>query len=422
MAHRESSEKADPRAAPQTHEVHRPPRPRFGPGLFVTIGALTAFGPLATDLYLPGLPDMAAALDTTPSLAQLTISVCLVGLALGQLVAGPLSDSMGRRRPLLVGVALFAVASFLCALAPSIWVLLALRLVQGLTGAAGIVIARAIVRDTYSGSEAARVFSQLMLVMGLAPIAAPLLGGQILNFTDWRGVFVALGVIGVGLFAAALLVVPETNPPEFRHVGGLGSQVRQMARLVLDRQFLVYLLIAGLQGATLFTYISLSSFVLRSDYGISPQTYSFIFATNAVGMVVGAQVNATLVRRHGPLRLLRCQLVLAVVGALVLTVDSVMTRSLVGVLIPLFLVMASFGGLAGNVTALALTPYGHAAGAASALLGNAQFLFGAVVPPVVSLVGTQSGVMGATMLTTSGVALLLAAATVRQPSSVRQTT
>jgi DHA1 family bicyclomycin/chloramphenicol resistance-like MFS transporter len=416
VSHRESSETADLQPA-QLQAPRSTPRPRFGPALFVTIGALTAFGPLATDLYLPGLPDMAAALDTTPSLAQLTISICLVGLALGQLVAGPLSDSLGRRRPLLVGVALFAVASFLCALAPSIWVLLGLRLVQGLTGAAGIVIARAIVRDTYSGVEAARVFSQLMLVMGLAPIAAPLLGGQILQFTDWRGVFVALGVIGLGLFTAALLIVPETNPPESRHVGGLGSQLRQMGRLVLDRHFLVYLSIAGLQGATLFTYISLSTFVLRGTYGISPQTYSFIFATNAVGMVVGAQLNATFVRRHGPLRLLRCQLVLAFAGALALTVDSIATHSLLGVLIPLFVVMASFGGLAGNVTALALTPYGHAAGAASALLGNAQFLFGAIVPPVVSLLGTHSWVMGTTMVTTSGVALLLATTGIRQRPS-----
>ena len=385
-----------------TSVVTRPPWRLYG-----ALGALTALGPLATDLYLPGMPDLARSLSTSPALAQLTMSTCLVGLALGQLLAGPVSDRTGRRPPLLVGVALFALTSALCALAPSVWVLLLLRFVQGVAGGAGVVVARAVVRDLYEGRRAARVFSHLMLVFGLAPVIAPLLGGQIQRIADWRGLFAALAVVGAVLFLAARWAVPETLPPAARHDGGVRAQVRQMAALVSDPVFAGHMLIAGMHGATLFAYIGMSSFVLRAEYGVGPQAFSLVFAANAVGLVMGGQLNGALVMRLGPARLLPVFLAAVVLAATGVLVAGLRGGGLVALLVPLFLVLVGLGGINPNNTALALTPHSAAAGSASALLGTSTFGLGAVIPGLTGMLGTDAWVMGATMVTTSTTSLLL---------------
>src|SRR5438045_3909426 len=215
--------------------------------LFVgVLGSLTAFGPLSIDMYLPGLPAMARSFHASASEAQITLTACLVGLALGQLLAGPLSDRLGRRRPLLLGVAAYSAASLFCALAPSVHVFTGLRLVQGLAGAAGIVISRAAVRDLYSGVEAARFFSVLMLVNGLAPILAPVIGGQLLRVTSWRGVFVVLAAIGFGLLGVALAGVGESLPPARRRAGGLSLALASFEVLLRDRCYVGYVLSCGL--------------------------------------------------------------------------------------------------------------------------------------------------------------------------------
>ncbi|MGY1820990.1 multidrug effflux MFS transporter [Geodermatophilus sp. SYSU D00079] len=387
-------------------------QPRTPRRLYLVLGALTAFGPLATDLYLPGLPDMAGALRTSPSLAQATMATCLVGLALGQLVTGPLSDRLGRRRPLLVGVALFVLTSALCALAPSIWLLLTLRLVQGLAGGAGIVIARAVVRDLFDGRQAARVFSHLVLVFGLAPVIAPVLGAQILRFADWRGLFVALAVVGAVILLGSRAALPETLPAVMRHTAGVGAQLRQMGGLLTDRTFAGHLAVNALQGSVLFTYISMSSFVLQEEHGLSAQGFSLVFAANAVGLVLGGQLNGALVMRLGPARLLVASVLLVLTASAALLAGA-LSGELVAVLVPLFLVVACLSGVGANSTALALTPHGSAAGAASALLGMMVFGAGAVLPPLASLAGTTGTVMAATMVAASALMVVLVLTVVR---------
>lgn len=378
------------------------PEARLRTRALLTIGALTAVAPFVTDLYLPALPDLARSLATTETQAQLTLSVCLVGLALGQLVAGPLSDRIGRMRPLRWGLVALGVTSLLCAVAPGTTVLLVLRLVQGLAGAAALVIARAMVRDVYHGSRAARIFSELMLVTGLAPIVAPVLGGQLLRFTDWRGTFIVLSLISALLLAATWLALEETNPAHRiaqRRSGSFGNLVR-------DGHFLAYMLINGLLGAMLFTYISMSSFVLRGEYSLSPAAYSFAFASNAVGMIVGGRMNAAWVVHRGPAAMLALGLVLATLASTATAIALWLEAPLVVVLTALWLVLVSFGLSVGNAVALAMTPHGEVAGAAAAMLGASQFLFGALVPPVVSLGGLGGPVMGLTMTGAASLALL----------------
>lgn len=363
--------------------------------VLVTLGALTAVAPLVTDLYLPGLPDLARSLGTSDALAQLTMSVCLVGLALGQLVAGPLSDRIGRMRPLRWGVLVLAVTSFLCAIATDVWVLLALRLVQGLAGAAAMVVARAIVRDVYDGARAAKVFSELMLVMGLAPVLGPLLGGQLLTLTDWRGVFVFLGVVGLLLLAGCRLVLHETRPAGVR--AAVPIRRRALRALLAQRRFRGFLVLGGLLGVVLFAYISMSSFVLRDGYGLGPVAYAWVFGANAVGMILGSQVSARTVGRLGPTVLLRRGLTVVGAASVVLTVALLLDAPLAVAAGPLWFVLVGLGMSFGNSTALALMPHADDAGAASALLGAAQFLFGATVPPLASLGGVSGPLMGATM-------------------------
>lgn len=366
----------------------------------VLLGALTAAAPLVTDFYLPALPDLALALGTTEAAAQLTVSVSIVGLALGQLVAGPLSDRIGRLAPLRVGVLLLSITSFLCALSDDIGVLLGLRLAQGLAAAATLVVARAVVRDVYDGARAARIFSELILVMGLAPVVGPVVGGQLLRVTDWRGIFVTLGIIGAVLLVATLVLLEETWVP--RAAGspnGIGLLVR-------DRDFLGFMVVAGCLGVVLFSYISMSPFVLRDEHGVGPVAFSWIFGANAAGMVVGGQVNARLVGRHGPARMLRVGLALLAVAACALAIGLATGAQLDVVLVPLWFVLCGLGMSFGNATALALVPHGGIAGSASALLGTSQFLLGAAVPPLLSIPGTTGVAMGAAM----AVAALLALA------------
>ena len=271
--------------------------------VLLTLGSLTAVAPLVTDMYLPALPDLARSLGTSDALAQLSMSVTLVGLALGQLVVGPLSDRVGRLAPLRWGVLVLAVTSFLCALSGNVAVLLILRLAQGLSGAAALVIARAIVRDLCSGARAAKVFSELMLVMGLAPVVGPVLGGQMLRFTDWRGIFVTLGILSRHA-ARGMSAGAHRDPAD--PSGSAGHLPASAFRsLLTHRQFLGFMAVSAMLGTVLFTYISMSSFVLRDEYGLGPVAYSCVFGGNAVGMIVGSQVNARLVGARGPAIMLR---------------------------------------------------------------------------------------------------------------------
>jgi MFS transporter, DHA1 family, multidrug resistance protein len=360
--------------------------------LALLLGGLSAFGPLSLDMYLPGLPQLGRELDASASATQLTLTACLTGLALGQLVAGPLSDRLGRRRPLLAGVALYAGASLLCALSPSIAALIALRFVQGAAGAAGIVIGRAVVRDLYEGDAAARLFSSLMLVGGVAPILAPVLGAQLLALTDWRGIFVVLAGLGAVLLTAAAFGLRESLPEPPRNGDGLAGLRRALEILIRDRTFRFYALTTGFVMGAMFAYIAGSPFVLQDIHGLSPAAYSAVFAFNGLGIMTASYTSRRLIGRLRPAQVLETGVAIACAGAALLFV-SVLAGAPVGFVIAgLFLVVAPVGLVTPNATALALADHPAIAGSASALLGVAQFLIGAVAAPLVGVAGTHSAV------------------------------
>jgi DHA1 family bicyclomycin/chloramphenicol resistance-like MFS transporter len=377
--------------------------------LVIVLGAVNAIGPLSIDMYLPAFPEIARDLGTSASQVQLTLTACVAGLALGQLLIGPLSDRLGRRMPLILALTTYAVASVLCSLAPSAPVLMALRFLQGLAGAGGVVIARAVVRDLHAGVAAVRLFSSLMLVTGLAPILAPLAGGQVLGFSSWRGIFVVLAVLSAIVAALVALGLRETLPPERRSRDGLRRTLQTMRALLRDRWFVGHALAGGLGFGALFAYIAGSPFVLQGIYGVSPQLYSVLFAVNGIGLIVGSQVNARLVGRFGPAALLRGGLLAIAAGAAVLLAVVVAGGLGVGaVLIPMFVIVSSLSFVLPNSTALALADHAEIAGTASALLGVLQFLVGALVAPLVGAGGTESAVPMAAIMTVVALAALAA--------------
>jgi DHA1 family bicyclomycin/chloramphenicol resistance-like MFS transporter len=360
------------------------------------LGGLTATPPLAMDMYLPSLPEVTRSLHAPAATVQLTLTACLAGMALGQLVVGPMSDKWGRRRPLLTGLAVYVVATVLCALAPTVEVLVAFRLAQGLAGAAGIVIARAVVRDLYDGVAMARFFSTLMLISGVAPIVAPLIGGQILRVTDWRGVFVVLTVVGVLLAGVVWTKLPETLAPADRHPGGVGQALRSMGALLADVRFSGYMLAGGFTFAALFAYISASPFVIQELYGASPQTFSLLFGLNSVGLVIVGQINGKmLVGRVSLDRVLAVGLATVIAAATALLLMSLGVFGDVGlapVAAALFVLMSAMGVALPNTQALALMRVKHTAGSASALLGTSSFLIGAIASPLVGIAGEHTAV------------------------------
>ncbi|MFF3453776.1 Bcr/CflA family multidrug efflux MFS transporter [Streptomyces sp. NPDC002730] len=381
-------------------------------GLLVTLvlGGLTALPPLSMDMYLPALPAVTESLRAPAATVQLTLTACLAGMALGQLVVGPMSDRWGRRRPLLIGMIVYVVATAICALAPTIELLTGFRLLQGLAGAAGIVIARAVVRDLYDGVEMARFFSTLMLISGVAPIIAPLIGGQVLRITDWRGVFVVLTAIGILLTLVAVKWLHETLPKEKRHSGGVGQALRTMRGLLADRVFTGYMLTGGLAFAALFAYISASPFVVQEIYGASPQTFSLLFGVNSVGLIIVGQINGkVLVGRISLDKALGFGLAvitLAATGLLLMTSGVFGKVGLFPVAAGLFVLMSAMGLAMPNTNALALMRTPHAAGSASALIGTASFLIGAVASPLVGIAGESTAVPMAVVQLASALAAL----------------
>ncbi|MCA2203121.1 multidrug effflux MFS transporter [Streptomyces griseoincarnatus] len=367
-------------------------------GLLVTfiLGGLTAVTPLAMDMYLPALPEVTRSLSAPAATVQLTLTACLAGMALGQLVVGPMSDRYGRRRPLLVGLVIYVVATALCAFAPTVELLVACRLAQGLAGAAGIVIARAVARDLYDGVALARFFSTLMLISGMAPILAPLIGGQVLRFTDWRGVFVVLTILGVLLTALVWTKLPETLAPSDRHGGNVREALAPMRRLLADRVFTGYMLAGGFAFASLFSYVAASPFVMQEIYGASPQTFSLLFGLNSIGLMIMGQVNGKIlvgrVRLDKALGAGLAVVVAAATALLLMSLGVFGETGLVPVAVALFVLMSSMGVVMPNTQTLPLMRARHAAGSASALLGTTSFLIGAIASPLVGIAGEDTAV------------------------------
>jgi DHA1 family bicyclomycin/chloramphenicol resistance-like MFS transporter len=365
---------------------------------FTLLGALSMFAPLSTDMYLPALPSVAHDLSASAAAVTLTLTASLIGLGAGQLLAGPVSDAFGRRRPVLAGLAIYTVASVACAVAPDVWTLAVMRLIQGTAGAAGIVIARAVVSDLYSGIAAARYFARLMIVMGLAPILAPVIGGQLLHFTDWRGVFLVLAGIGALLGLVSWRALGETLPPEARGGKGVSTMLGVLRMLARDRRFMGLTVCFAFCFGAVFSYISGSPFVLEDIFGLSPQLFGVLFGLNAVGLVTISQVSGHLVSRVGPQRLLTVGVASITIAGIGLMVSVLAHGGLAPVEICFFLLISSFGMVAPNATALALAPYPHVAGSASALMGLTQFFLGAAVAPLVGIAGNHSALPTASLI------------------------
>ncbi|MFE6073556.1 multidrug effflux MFS transporter [Paenibacillus sp. NPDC057886] len=356
------------------------------------LGTLSAFGPLSLDMYLPALPTLADEFQSSTSYAQLSLTACMVGLAAGQLLAGPLSDVRGRRTPLIAGLILYTIASILCLVSPTMGSFVVLRFIQGAAGAAGIVISRAVVRDVYSGPELTRFFSLLMLINGVAPIAAPIIGGQLLAYTSWRGVFILLSIIGILTLVAVVVGLGETLPTERRSSGGLKQTLVTFRKIAGDRLFMGYALTQGFVSAGMFAYISGSPFVLQKIYGISPQMFSVCFAINGLGIILASQIAGRLAGKVSETRLLIAGLITAALGGTSLLIAILVGGNLISVLIPLFLVVSSVGLVNTASFALAMANQEKSAGSASALIGVMTFLFGGIVAPLVGLGGEGTAV------------------------------
>lgn len=367
------------------------------------LGALSAFGPLSIDMYLPALPKLTEELHTNTSIAQLSLTACLIGLALGQLLVGPLSDVRGRKKPLLIALILYSVASILCAYSTSIWMLIFLRFIQGATGAAGIVISRASVRDMYSGTELTKFFALLMLVNGAAPILAPIAGGQLLHFVTWRGVFFVLFVIGILMWLAVTFGLKETLPRERRSPGGLKQTFSTFHLIITDRQFMGYAFSQGLVSAAMFGYISGSPFVLQDIFGVSPQMFSIIFAINGVGIIIASQLTGRLAGRVSELKLFIIGISLCAIGGVILLLVVLLDAGLYAVIPSLFIVVSSVGMVGTTSFSLAMQNQSETAGSASAILGLLPFILGAIVAPLVGLGGSHTAVPMAIVIAGCGI-------------------
>ncbi|WP_407407715.1 multidrug effflux MFS transporter [Peribacillus sp.] len=370
------------------------------------LGSFAAIGPLSLDMYLPGLPTLADDLQSSTSLAQLSLTACLLGLALGQIYLGPLSDAKGRRTPLIISLSIYSVSSLLCAFAPSIEMLLLLRFIQGAAGAGGIVISRAIVRDLFSGTDLTKFFSMLMLVNGAAPILAPVLGGQLLQFTSWRGVFIVIFALSVIMVAAAFWGIEETLKRDLRSTGGITNTIRTFGDLLKNRVFMGYALSQGFVTAAMFAYISGSPFVLQNIYGISPQTFSLIFAMNGIGIIIASQTTGRLAGKIKEEKLLQIGLGLALFGGIILLMSIILGVGIAGILIALFLSVSSVGIVGTTSFALAMQDQGKTAGSASALIGLLPFVLGSLMAPLVGIGGGDSPLpMGIVMVSCHVIAM-----------------
>ncbi|QDP97809.1 multidrug effflux MFS transporter [Microlunatus elymi] len=360
--------------------------------LVLLLGALTAIGPLTVDTYLPALPALSAELHAGDASAQLTMTGLLAGLGLGQLIIGPLSDSVGRRKPLIFGLLGHALMSLLCTLAPSITMLIIARTVQGLAGAAVAVVAMAIVRDLFVGLKAAQLLSRLVLVTGVSPILAPSIGSALLAWTDWQGIFVVLAGIALTAMIIAVVALPETLPATRRTPAEPIRWLQSYAGLFGDRLYLIMVAVTALMFAALFAYVAGSPFVLQDVYGLSPAAYGVVFAINAVGLIVMTQLNPLLVKRFGPERVLTGAVITGVAASVTMLITSIAGAGLIGFIVPIFVLLAACGVSSPNSSAIALSRHGEAAGTAAALLGSAQFVIGGFATPLVGALNNGTAV------------------------------
>lgn len=355
--------------------------------IVLILGLLAGIPPLVTDFYLPAFPQMSTDLSSSASSIQLSLTSCLIGMALGQLVIGPLSDVLGRKIPLIVSLIIFIVTTILCAFSPSIWVFVLLRFFQGLAGAGGVVLSRAIARDLYGGAELTKFFAMLMMVNGLAPILAPVAGGQLLKVTDWRGIFIVLGVFIILIFLAVIFRLKESLPKTDRTESGLKKTILTFGSLFKDKSFIGYVLTQGFITGGFFAYLSASPFVLQDIYGLSAQAYSFSFAMNGIGIVIASQVAGKLIGKFSETQLLKFGVSLSLLSSVLLLIAILINANIMFVLICFFLIVSCMGITGMTTNSLAMQGQDKTFGSASALLGLMPFIFGAITAPLVGIGG-----------------------------------
>jgi MFS transporter, DHA1 family, multidrug resistance protein len=387
--------------------------------MIMVLGALVALGPLTLDLYLPALPRITDELGVSSSVTQLTLTGTLAGLALGQLIVGPLSDSLGRRKPLIAGIVLHMLASAVCLGAPGIAVLGVGRVLQGIGASAVMVVAIAVVGDLFADTAAATVLSRLMLVLGVAPVVAPSLGAAVLLHASWHWVFGVLIALAGCLLLVAAVALPETLPPSARRPLRVGAVGATYAELLRDARFVILVLVAALAMSGLFAYISGASFVLQGHYGLDQQLFAIVFGAGAISFITASQVNVVLLKRFSPQSIVVCALAAAVVaGAAFVGLALAHVGALPGFLLPVWSILAAMGLVIPNAPAVALSRHHDAAGTAAALLGAAQFGIGAAVAPIVGVLGNDELALAVVMTTGVVVALVALVTVIRRTEPV----
>ncbi|WP_062381709.1 multidrug effflux MFS transporter [Demequina pelophila] len=362
------------------------------------LGALVALGPFTVDLYLPAFPQVAAELQATDAAIQLTLTATMIGFGLGQLVVGPLSDALGRKRPLLAATALHIVASIFVSFAPTVELVMAGRVLQGIGAAGGGVVAVAIVRDLFAGQRLIRMLANLALVTGLAPVLAPVIGSQLLRVMDWRGVFVALAGYGIVMVLVAGLLLVETMPETKRGTFTVSATAGRYKKLLGDKVFVGVAIVGSMAFTALFAYLSSSSFVLQDIFGLSPQEYGLVFGMNSVGLVIANQTSARVMKWFPPRAVATAGLAVMATGSVLLLVAGLLDLGLIGVLIPLFFVVASLGIIGPAVQITALKDHAGEAGTAASLLGALNFGVAGIVSPVVGVLGVSVVSMAVVMI------------------------
>ncbi|MGI2328361.1 multidrug effflux MFS transporter [Planococcus sp. YIM B11945] len=371
------------------------------------LGALTSLIPFTIDMYLPAFPSLAEVFKTNASSVQLSLTACLLGLSVGQLVAGTLSDMQGRRKPLIVSLIIYVIASAACMFAPNIGVFIAMRFAQGFAASAGLVISRAIVRDVSSGAELTRLFALLMVVNNLVPLLAPSVGSGVLIFANWKGIFLVLSVLGLILLLITAFRMAESLPPEKRVPSNWKSTFGNFASILKDRQFTGYALAQGFLIGGVFAYVAGTPFIYQNIYGVSPQVFSLLFGMNGIGLIIGSYSVGRFTHIYSEKQFLEAALYVATVAGALLLAVVMLDGPLWAVVIPIFFFVTSIGVVGTSSFTLAMETQSHVAGSASALLGLLPFVLGAITAPLVGIAGEETAVpMGLTIFSMCLIALV----------------
>ncbi len=371
------------------------------------LGALTSLIPFTIDMYLPAFPILANVFDTTASSVQLSLTASLLGLAFGQLFAGALSDMHGRRKPLIISLAIYVIASAACIFAPNIFIFILMRFAQGFAASAGLVISRAIVRDVSSGTELTRLFALLMVVNNLVPMLAPSVGSGVLYFSDWKGIFLTLSFLGLVLLLITAFRLEESLPIERRIPSNVLSTIGSFSTILKNKQFTGYALSQGLLIGGVFAYVSGTPFIYQNIYGVSPQVFSLLFGMNGIGLIIGSYAVGRFAYRISEKKFLEMALYTAVAAGAVLLAVVSFNGPLWAVVVPIFFFVTAIGVVGTSSFTLAMESQAHAAGSASALLGLLPFILGAATAPLVGIAGEETAVpMGMVIFTMCSLALL----------------